>query len=352
MIRAMHRALPATLLFLCAAVTAAAQTPKNIILFISDGAGPAHYTAMQNARLAEFKVGKMPVVGLATTRCADRNVTDSAAAATALATGFKTKYEMVGVDPSGNPLETLLELAEKRGKATGVVTTAKFYDATPAAFTAHATHRDQTAEIASQQFRSGAEVIIGSGAKALADEKLAHIPAAAKAQGYTYVTTRAELDAAANAAKVLAVFPEQTRDMDYPEAPLPVLTRFALDRLKREPKGFFLMVEHEGTDSSSHQNNIPDLNAALTSFDTAVGVALEFAAASKDTLVVVTADHETGGMRVTETKQLGRFRVEWSTSDHTAVAVPVFAFGPGSAAFAGFYDNTDVGKRLKVYLTR
>ncbi len=347
----MHRALAASLLLVCAAGVAA-QTPKNIILFISDGAGPAHYTAMKNARLAEFNVERMPVVGLATTRCADRNVTDSAAAATALATGFKTKYEMVGVDPSGNALQTVLELAEKRGKATGVVTTAKFFDATPAAFMAHAKHRDEHAEIVAHQLRSGAELIIGAGAKALADAKLAHVPAAAKAQGYTYVTSRAELDAAAKAAKVLAVFPEQTRDMDYPEAPLPHLTRFALDRLKRESKGFFLMVEHEGTDSASHQNNIPDLNAALTSFDIALGIALDFAAASKDTLVVVTADHETGGMRVTETKQLGRFRIEWSTTDHTAVAVPVFAFGPGSAGFGGFYDNIDIGKRLMALLAR
>jgi alkaline phosphatase len=347
----MHRLIAAIAFFVCAAGLAA-QTPKNIILFISDGAGPAHYTAMKNARLAEFNVGRMPVVGLATTRCADRNVTDSAAAATALATGFKTNYEMVAIDPSGNALQTVLELAESRGKATGVVTTAKFFDATPAAFTAHAKHRDEHAEIVAHQLRSGAELIIGSGTKALADEKLAHVPAAAKAQGYTYVTTRGELDAAASAKKVLAAFPEQTRDMDYPEAPLAHLTRFALDHLKREPKGFFLMVEHEGTDSSSHQNNTPDVHAALTSFDTAIGVALDFAAASKDTLVVVTADHETGGMRVTETKQLGRFRIEWSTTDHTAVAVPVFAFGPGSGGFAGFYDNTDVGKKLIAFFTR
>lgn len=347
----MHRALAASLLFVCAAAVAA-QTPKNIILFIADGAGAGHYTAMQNARLAAFSVGRMPVVGLATTRSADRNVTDSAAAATALATGFKTRYEMLGIDPSGNALQTVLELAETRGKATGVVTTGQFFDATPAAFTAHAPHRDRHAEIVAQQLRSGAELIIGTGAKALAAEKLAHVPAAAKAQGYTYVTSRAELDAAANAAKVLAAFPEQTRDMDYPEAPLPHLTRFALDRLRREANGFFLMVEHEGTDSASHQNNTPDVNASLISFDTAIGIALDFAAASKDTLVVVTSDHETGGMRVTETKQLGRFRIEWSTTDHTAVAVPVFAFGPGSAAFAGFYDNTDVGRRLMAFLTR
>ena len=346
MIGGMDRLISATLLALCAAVSAAAQNaPRNIILFIADGAGPAHYTVMKNNRGADFNIGKMPVVGLAITRAADRNVTDSAAGATALATGFKTNYEMVGQTPDGVAQQTVLELAELRGKATGLLTTGGFFDATPAAFASHTAHRNEHAEIISEMLRSGAEVIAGAGLAAMSGPKLSHVPDEAKGQGYTYVTSRAELDAAAKANRVLAVFPAQTRDADFPDAPLPHLTRFAIDRLRREPKGFFLMVEHEGTDSSSHQNNNADLTAALTSFDVAVGVALEFAAADKNTLVVVTSDHETGGMRITETKR-GNFRVEWSTTDHTAVAVPVFAFGPGAAGFAGFQDNTDVGKRL------
>ncbi|HYR28216.1 MAG TPA: alkaline phosphatase [Thermoanaerobaculia bacterium] len=339
----MSRLIAAVTLFVCAA-SLAAQTPKNIILFISDGAGPGHYTSMKVRRAAEFNVGRMPVVGLATTNCADRYVTDSAAGASALATGVKVNSEAVSQLPDGQAPQTLFELAESRGKATGLVTTGAFFDATPAAFAAHAKHRGEHAPIIAQMIRSGAEVIAGAGLKVVT-EKHAELPENAKAQGFTFVTSRAELDAAANASRILAVFPEQTRDLDFPDAPLPVLTKFALDRLRREAKGFFLMVEHEGIDSSSHQNNIADLNAALASFDTAIGLALDFAAQSKDTLVIVTSDHETGGMRVTETKS-GRFRVEWSTTDHTAVSVPVFAFGPGSAGFAGFYDNTDVGKRL------
>ena len=133
--------------------------------------------------------------------------------------------------------------------------------------------------------------------------------------------------------------------VEDPDAPLPVLTRWAIDRLKGHVAGFFLMIENEGTDSASHQNFLPDVQSSLTSFDLSVGIALDFAAARGDTLVVVTADHETGGLRINETKA-GRPRPEWSTTDHTAGAVPVFAFGPGSATFAGFYDNTDVGKKL------
>lgn len=317
--------------------------PKNVILLVADGTGVAHMTFARQARAEQFRIGTMPVTGLATTQSADRNVTDSAAAATALATGFKTNYEMLGQDPAGNSLPTALEAAEKRGKATGLVTTSYFWDATPAAFAAHAGHRDDPT-IPAQMLGKGIEVIAGSGMQRLGKEPLPSFETLVTDSGYTAITAREQLEAA-KGPRLLAVFPGQDRDMDVPDAPLPLLARWAIDRLDDDPDGFFLMIEHEGTDSASHQNHAVDLRRALISFDEAVGVALDFAKQRGDTLVVVTGDHETGGMRVSELKS-GRFRVEWSTGDHTGTAVPVFAFGPGSAAFAGFQDNTDVGKKL------
>ena len=337
--------LVAVLLAATASFAAPKKAPKNVILLISDGGGLGHYTLLKNNRNADFQLGRMPVVGLAMTRCLDRAVTDSAAGATALATGFKVNYETVAQDPEGKPHPTALEIAEAAGKSTGLVTTSYFYDASVASFAAHVKHRNQYAEIISQMLRSGAELIAGTAIKPMGEGELALAPEIAKEQGYTVVTTRAELDAAPKAGKILVAFPKQIRDLDFPDAPLPVLARFALDRLASDPEGFFLVVETEGTDGSSHQNNIADVTAALISFDTAIGVALDFAAKSGDTLVVVTSDHETGGMRVSNT-EAKRFRVEWSTTDHTGTAVPVFAFGPGSERFAGFYDNTDTGKRL------
>lgn len=325
---------------------ASAIQPKNVILLIADGTGPAHMTVTKHLRGEQFRIGTMPVVGLATTQCADRAVTDSAAGATALATGFKTNYEMVSLDPAtGAPLETVLERAEKAGKATGLVTTAGFWDATPAAFAAHVKHRSEALEIARQMLASGVDVVAGSGMQRFGVDKIPPFADFVASVKYTGITTRAELDAA-RGTKLLAVFPAQERDMDVPEAPLPVLAKWAIDRLEDDPQGFFLMIEHEGTDSSSHQNQTADVRKALISFDEAVGVALDFAQKRGDTLVVVTADHETGGLRLSETKQLARLRLEWSTTDHTATAVHVFAYGPGSAAFAGFQDNTDVGKKL------
>lgn len=328
------------------AATAAAAPPKNVILLVADGTGVGHMTLARNLRGEQFRIGTMPVVGLHATASADRAVTDSAAGASAFATGFKTNYEMLSIDPKTlAPQETVLEAAEKRGKATGLVTTAAFFDATPAAFAAHARHRhDQGVD--AQMLRSGADVIAGTLLEDFTSELEADLAKVAAENGYTVVNTRAQLDAA-KGEKLLATFRWSERNMDQPEAPLPVLASWALGHLDDDPDGFFLVIEHEGTDSASHQNHTADVRKALVSFDETVGVALDFAARRGDTLVVVTSDHETGGLRVTETRQLARLRVEWSTTDHTGTMVPVFAYGPGSAAFAGVQDNTDVGKKLR-----
>lgn len=334
-----------TIAALLLAATAAAQ-PKNVILLIADGMGVGQLTLAKNVRGDQFRIGTMPVTGLYTTHCADRAVTDSAAGATALATGSKTNYEMLSLDPTTlAPLPTVLERAEKLGKATGLVTTTYFWDATPAAFAAHAKDRhDPGVEV--QMLQSGADVIAGTGFERFGtEERPTPIDKLAAAHGYTLITDPKQLEAA-KGSKLLAVFPSQVRDVDTPGAELPVLTRWALDRLDDDGDGFFLMVEHEGSDASSHQNQTPDLRKAVASFDEAVGVALDFAAKRTDTLVVVASDHETGGMRISETKMLSRFRVEWSSTDHTGEAVAVFAYGPGSAVFAGFQDNTDVGRKL------
>ena len=333
------------LLLLAATTTNAADKPRNVILLIGDGMGAAHFTAARYARGDNARIATMPVVGFATTHCADRAVTDSAAAATALATGTKTNYEMLSMSPAGVPLATVLERAEAEGKATGLVTTTAFYDATPAAFAAHSMHRRKYGEIVPQILRHGIEVIAGAGIDSFGKGEVPTLDAALAGTGYTVIRTRAELDSS-TAARQLVLFAAQERDRDHPDFPLPVLAKWAIDRLKSDPDGFFLMIEHEGTDSGSHQNNSTDVTANVRSFDEAVGVALDFAASRNDTLVVVTGDHETGGMRVTESPTTRRWRMEWSTLEHTGSAVPVFAFGPGSAQFAGSYDNTAVGRML------
>lgn len=333
--------------------SSAADLPKNVILLIGDGMGPVHFSVARRERAAAFRIGTMPVIGMSATQSLDRAVTDSAAAASAMATGEKTIDAGVSVavaeDGTVTNRETVLERARKGGKATGLVTTTAFFDATPAAFAAHAVKRGDFELIVPQMLRSGADVILGSGASAFGTERLRPLAELTAGTGFTVVGSRAELEAT-KAPQVLGVFASQPRDVDNPEVPLPFLAQWAITRLSGDPDGFFLMIEHEGTDSSSHQNNAADLIKSLKSFDEAVGVALDFAQGRKDTLVVVTGDHETGAFRISETRT-GRWRYEFTTVDHTGVAVPIFAYGPGSAAFGKFIENSDLGKLLLAAVT-
>jgi alkaline phosphatase len=339
------RQIPALLFSLLIASAAfAANIPKNIILFVGDGMSLTHVTAARQLRAGNFNIGRMKTIGVFTTVCADRYVTDSAAAASAFATGEKTKYEALSVDEKGAPRRTVLEAAHALGKATGLVTTAEFYDATPAAFASHVDYRRKFAEIVPQMLRSGVDVIAGSGAQIFGKDPLPPLADLARANGFTLITDPKAIDGAPQSHALLA-FESQVDDLDNPDAPLPRLARWALDRVSANPKGFFLLVEEEGIDGSSHNNNSSDLSKALRSFDEAVGIGLDFAAQHPDTLVLVLGDHETGGLRIDETRS-GKFRMEWSTAEHTATQIPVFSLGPGSERFTGFFDNTDIGKTL------
>jgi alkaline phosphatase len=338
----MKRISRVLVLFLISTSAFAAAPPRNVIFFVGDGMGPAHVTLLRSQRGDQLNIGRMRVVALHFTASADHAVTDSGAGATAFACGVKTKSGALGVDAAGTPQPTVLEAAEKLGMSTGVVTTTSFFDATPAAFLVHVQQRTEHREIVAQMLRSGAELIVGAGLEEFGT-KLPAIETLAKEAGYSLVRSKSELAADASP-RTLAVLPTQPRDLDQPDLPLPDLTRWAIDRLKGDPDGFFLVVEHEGIDSSSHQNNSADVVASLTSLDKAVGIALDFAAADGQTLVIVTGDHETGGLRLSERD--GKLRAEWSTVEHTAVAIPLFMSGPGSDEVNGLVENTEIGKAL------
>jgi len=161
----------------------------------------------------------------------------------------------------------------------------------------------------------------------------------------------AELQAT-NAPRVLGVMKRQDDDLEDPTAPLATLAKWAIDKLSADPDGFFLMIEEEGIDSSSHSNRLDNLRKALTQYDAALGVALDFAAARNDTLVITVGDHETGGLRIFQTRDKHRWRMEWSTVEHTGTSIPLFAFGPGAETFHGYIDNTDVGKALLSFVAK
>lgn len=330
----------------------AAPRPKNVILVIGDGMGPSHVTAARWIRGDKLQLLRMPVVALVATHSADDAVTDSAASAAAYATGMKTNNRALSVDANGNPRETVIEAANGSGKATGVVTTTDVWDATPAAFMAHAKDRYDDARAIVQQVVSGkTDVVLGGGSDLLGKGNFPSLDELKKS-GRVVVTSRAELEAT-KARRVLGLFKTQPNDTEDPNAPLSVLAKWAIEKLSEDPDGFFLLIENEGIDTSSHNNHSGDVAKALTEYDEALRVALDFAAARRDTLVIAVGDHETGGLDICcESGEDKGWQMKWSTPDHTGTAIPLFAFGPGAESFAGSIDNTDVGKKLLSFVRK
>lgn len=319
--------------------------PKSIILLIADGSGPAHFAAGWMTRKDDWQIFRLPYTGLvATSPLSDSIVTDSAAAATAYAIGVTTNYRYVGVDAEGQPHQTVLERAEELEKSTGLVTTANFYDATPAAFAAHNKSRYESDDIIRQMLASGAEIIAGGGAARFGVEGRATLAETAESTGYGLITSRGDFDSV-QGQKLLAVFPTQKAEVDFPDVRLPALARWAIDHVSKDPDGFFLLIEHEGTDGASHQNLTEKFLDSMVAFDEAVGVAMDYASKHDDVLVIVTSDHETGGLQIHREKGTD-MELVWATEGHTGELIPLFASGPGASEFSGFMRGEDVGKKI------
>jgi alkaline phosphatase len=357
--------------------------PRNIILLIGDGMGFAHIAAARlwkhgpDGRLA---MDELPERGTATTRSASDAVTDSAAAGTAIATGYKTQNGFVSVAPDGlTVLDTVLEQARARGKATGIVVTSTLTDATPAAFVAHGDDRHQQNAIAVQLLKPGVDALLGGGAQHFIPSGTSittvagarpndcdsrrrdgrDLVAQAQTSGYAIAMSRRELDAASST-PLLGLFACGSMSFDLErqdnEPSLTEMTRKALSLLSADADGFFLMVEGSRIDSASHANDARNALGDTIAFDEAVRTALEFARADGETLVIVTADHETGGLsfqRMAGAPTSRRFlpiagspnerlRVRWATSEHTAQDVLVAGYGPLAHRLSGALDNTDI----------
>jgi alkaline phosphatase len=316
---------------------------QNIILLIGDGMGLTQITGARTVNGGQLNMLKCKSIGIQSTHCADKYVTDSGASATAMSCGQKTNYYSLGVDPQGNPLETIIETLEKDGVATGLVTTSQIVHATPAAFYAHQTDRFQYEAIAEELVKSGVDFFAGGGQKYF-DQR---------SDGINFIDSLISMDyqvvftpEGISEIKNTALFIAEDKPLSIPEgrgSVLKQMTQKALEQLKTSKKGFFLMVEGAQIDWAGEENDQAYLMAEMLDFDDAVGVALDFAEADGNTLVVITGDHETAGFALTNGNLAnhtitGQF-VTWL---HTAAMVPVFAFGPGSEAFAGVYENTDL----------
>ncbi|MBA4390116.1 MAG: alkaline phosphatase [Syntrophus sp. (in: bacteria)] len=336
-----------------------AARPKNIILFIGDGMGVSQITAGKivkgNLNLEQFKI-----LGLLTTHSLKTLGTDSAAAGTALATGSKTYNGSVSVSQNNEPLKTIVEYAKEKQKATGLVVSSSVTDATPAAFVAHVDSRRKEAIIAEQITRSGIDVLFGGGLAYFLPQSTGGSKRNDEMNLITelekrmkVIRTVEEFQKLGDVDPVAGFF--ALRDMPKANERLPQLaemTKKAIDILSKNQKGFFLMVEGSQIDWAAHKHSQDYLISEVIDFDNAVGIGLDFAKKDAQTLVIVTADHETGGFAIHDgsIKEKKITDSRFTGNRHTATMVPLFAYGPGGSAFAGIGDNTIVGKTIIQYL--
>lgn len=333
-----------------AEAAAAEAMPKNIVLFIGDGMGFSHLAAARAALEGpdgRLFVESFPVSSWITTHSLERLYTDSAAGATAIATGRKTRPRMLSVTPEGERLETVAERARDAGKAIGLVTDSYLWDATPAAFAAHRDSRRDLDGIAADFAASGVDLFVGGEHPGFdGDDPGADAMAAFGDAGYTVARDWPTLRDA-SAGPLLGLLPHQEVARETPPS-LAELTRLALRRLGGGSEGFFLMVETEETDTGAHVGHLEQVVEGIRALDEAVRVAVEFADTPENgpTLVLVTSDHETGGLALMAGREGQPLKVRWATGGHTAEPVPLLARGPGSGALAEVRDNAELGVLL------
>jgi len=326
---------------------------RNIIFLIGDGMGlPAVYAAM-TVSPTPLNFERCQYTGLAKTFSSSDYITDSAAGGTALSSGKKTGNGILGQDTLGNKFKSILEIAEEHGLATGLVSTSAITHATPASFIAHVPDRDAYEDIALEFLKTDIDVFIGGGIDHFyrrADK--ANLLDSLKARGYE-VDTTLESILASGATKLagLNVPIHNPYRLEGRGDMLPQASKKAIDILSKNPKGFFLMIEGSQIDWAGHGNQEANLIDETLDFDKALGIALDFAQKDGHTLVVVTADHETGGVTIIGGDiATHKAAPNFSTTNHTAVMVPVYAFGPGAENFTGIFDNTAFfGKFLELY---
>lgn len=324
--------------------------PKNVIVIIGDGMGPNDLTLTEKYLDSTFDFGlavnQIKNHGLCTTHSASDDITDSAASATALSTGVKTNNKTIGKDPNGNDLKNLSEYAREAGKKVGIVTDDELSGATPSAFVVHNTDRYNSKELTNSMIKFKADVFMcqdHTSVSALLDSDARKIFDNEYLVAKKFDRFKETLDTDPESKKPFIGFLSGYSTMASNE--LSQCAEVALKRLKND-KGFFLMIESCGTDKYGSRNNMSGKLNSVVTLDRTVATVLKFMKDNPDTLLIVTSDHETGGVKLPE-KEGQSMNELLTTKEHTAAPVRVFAVGKGSEYFSGkTVDNTDIAKFL------
>ena len=332
----------------------APKKPKNVILMIGDGMGLAQISAAMYHNKNKLNLERMPVIGFHKSYAANNLITDSAAGATAFACGEKTFVGAIGLNEDSTAMRTILEQAEDHGLATGLVATSTIVHATPASFIAHQYSREMYEEIAADFLEVDIDLFIGGGKYYFdnreKDDRNLYQELVEK--GYM-VDDYFKTD-------FFTVKPDITRNFAFFTANkqpltaaagrkyLPFASKLAVDFLAgRSKKGFFLMIEGSQIDWGGHANDGDMVIEEVLDFDRAIHRVLRFAERDGETLVIITADHETGGMAINPGSAFGDIKAAFNTNGHTATMVPVFAYGPYSHLFSGIYENMEIYHKMK-----
>lgn len=332
---------------------AAPPRVKNVILMVGDGMGLTQITGGMYANGDKLMLEKLKKIGFIKTYSGDNLITDSAAGATAFSCGVKTYNKAIGVNMDTVAVETILETAKKKGLATGLVATASITHATPASFYAHRPFRKQMENNVADLFVTQPDVFMGGGKnffEARQDDR--NISNELREAGYSIVYNVADVPADVTKVGVLIADEEPPSIAEGRGDYLVEATEKSLDILSKDEDGFFLMVEGSQIDWGGHANESDYITSEMIDFDKAIGKVLEFAEQDGQTLVIITADHETGGYAIVkgDVNNKADFEGTFNTDYHTATMIPVFSYGPQADEFTGIYQNTDIYYKMKAAL--
>ena len=337
--------------------------PENIIFLIGDGMGLSAVSAGFYYGEGDSPFGRFDEIGLITTSSSSHKITDSAASGTAMSSGKKTYNGAVGVDSSGDTLQSITELVSKMDWSTGVVATSSITHATPASFYAHVKQRGMEEEIAAQLLESDIDFFAGGGIRFFNQRTDGQdLIAAGMEKGFKIDTTALPASGNSGAGQKFGYLLASGGMPSMVEGRgdfLPRATDLAIETLSQNQEGFFLMVEGSQIDWEAHDNLAEGVIEEVLDFGEAIQAALEFAETNGNTLVVVTADHETGGFALgphtnpyTGMSNSNQIMPTFATGKHSATLIPVFASGPGAEQFGGVYDNTEIFLKMKALLEK
>jgi alkaline phosphatase len=319
---------------------------RNVILMIGDGNGLAQISSALFSNANQLNLTQLKNIGLVKTQAADDFTTDSAAGATAYASGRKTNNRALGVDPEGKPLDNLPDILHEYGFSSGIVTTDPLTGATPAAFYAHHPERDDAEEIAAYLPQSKLDLFIGGGGESFASQKEKLTNA-----GFTLLEGMAETGA--DRIGYFAAERSLPRKLKGRGDYLLNSTTFALDFLEKKGKPFFLMVEAANIDSGGHNNSSSTIVSEMLDFDQVIGEVIRYVDGNPNTLLIITADHETGGVSIPQGDiDPSTVELAYHSDDHTAIMVPLFAYGAHSDDFRGVYENTAVFDKIMKWVKK